>query len=191
MEQKQKFSSTFYKRWQITKTASLFALRRVRNSRVELVQLLSSGAFLKVWKLFAREKVFTNCRIVQTIPEKFPVGSFRQQKPYFTNTDSWNIIFIDLFLMVSVQTAEKSPTGRFFWKVHIVCLSRGLFSYKSPLFFNPNLGLKNSPTKALSRIKSFDRCDERLKALPLESATFWKRWTKTFIFALKLPVLEP
>ena len=25
----------------------------------------------------AREKVFTNCRIVQTIPEKFPVGSFR------------------------------------------------------------------------------------------------------------------
>ena len=25
---------------------------------------------------------------------------------------------------------------------------RGLFSYKSPLFFNPKLGLKNSPTKA-------------------------------------------
>ena len=47
LEQKQKFSSTFYKRWQITKTASLFALRRVRNSRVELVQLLSSCAFLK------------------------------------------------------------------------------------------------------------------------------------------------
>ena len=45
LEQKQKFSSTFYKRWQITKTASLFALRRVRNSRVEFVQLLSSGAF--------------------------------------------------------------------------------------------------------------------------------------------------
>ena len=47
MEQKQKFSSTFYKRWQIPKTASLVALRRVRNSRVELVQLSSSGAFLK------------------------------------------------------------------------------------------------------------------------------------------------
>ena len=27
-------------------------------------------------------------------------------------------------------------------------LSRGLFTYKSPLFFNPKLGLKNSPAKA-------------------------------------------
>ena len=27
-------------------------------------------------------------------------------------------------------------------------LSRGLFTYKSPLFFNPKFGLKNSPAKA-------------------------------------------
>jgi len=30
----------------------------------------------------AREKAFTNYRIAQIIPEKFPVGSFRQQKPF-------------------------------------------------------------------------------------------------------------
>jgi len=47
-EAKQKFLvELFTKSSQITKTASFFALRRVRNSRVELVQLLSSGAFLK------------------------------------------------------------------------------------------------------------------------------------------------
>ena len=48
-EAKQKFLvELFTKSLQIPKTASLVALRRVRNSRVELVQLLSSGAFLKV-----------------------------------------------------------------------------------------------------------------------------------------------
>ena len=40
LEQKQKFSSTFYKRWQITKTASLVAFRRRRN-------LYRLSAFLK------------------------------------------------------------------------------------------------------------------------------------------------
>ena len=33
--------------------------------------------------------------------------------------------------------------------MQIGCLSRGLFSYKSPLFCNPKLGLQNSPAKAL------------------------------------------
>ena len=46
------------------------------------------------------------------------------------------------------STAEKSPTGRFFWQVHIVCLSRGIFSFKIPLCFNPTLGLKHSPQNA-------------------------------------------
>ena len=65
--------------------------------------------------------------------------------------------------------------------MRVICLSRGLFSCKSPLFFNPNFGLKNSPTNALSRIRSFARCNERPEALPLDTATFCKRWTKTSV----------
>ena len=55
--------------------------------------------------------------------------------------------------------------------MHFVCLSRGLYSYKSPLFFNPKLGLKNSPAKALSRIKHFARCDEHPKGFALWKPT--------------------
>ena len=39
------------------------------------------------------------------------------------------------------------------------------------------------PENALSRIKCFARCDERPKALPLDTTTFCKRWTKTFVLA--------
>jgi len=55
---------------------------------------------------------------------------------------------LNRFLCSTAQTAEKSPTGRFFWQVSIVCLSRGIFSYKIPLFFNTNVVLKNSTAKA-------------------------------------------
>ena len=49
----------------------------------------------------------------------------------FNNTDSRKISHREVFL----ESAHRlSP--------------RGLFSYKSPLFFNPKLGLKNSPAKA-------------------------------------------
>ena len=49
---------------------------------------------------------------------------------------------------------------------------RGLFSYKSPLFFNPNFGLKNSPAKALLRLKCFALCGVRPKASPLDTTNF-------------------
>ena len=85
--------------------------------------------------------------------------------------------------MVSVQTAEKSPTGRFFWKVRVVCSLRGLFSYKSPLFFNPSFVLKNSPAKALPRTMCFALCGVRPKTLSLESVSFLKKaQPKTFRF---------
>jgi len=35
--------------------------------------------------------------------------------------------------------------------------------------------------KALHRIKYFAHCDERPKALPLETAIFWKKSSKTFV----------
>ena len=69
------------------------------------------------------------------------------------------------------ETAEKPPTGRFFWKVNIVCFFRVLFSYKSTLFCNSDSELQNSPAKAPDD-KVFARCDERPKALPLGTASF-------------------
>ena len=69
--------------------------------------------------------------------------------------------------------------------MRVVCFSRGLFSYKSPLFFNPNFGLKNSPAKAPDD-KPFARCDERPKALPLDTTNFLKKVrSKTSIFKAK------
>ena len=46
------------------------------------------------------------------------------------------------------STAEKPPTGRFFWQVRNAYPSRGIFSCKIPLCFNPNFGLKHSPPNA-------------------------------------------
>ena len=37
------------------------------------------------------------------------------------------------------------------------------------------------PKNALHRIKYFAHCDERPKALPLETAIFWKKSSKTFV----------
>ena len=61
-------------------------------------------------------------------------------------------------------------------------LLRVLFSYKSTLLPNPNFRLGNSPANAPDDKRFFTLCGVRPKALPLETATFWKRWTKTSIF---------
>ncbi len=63
------------------------------------------------------------------------------------------------------ETAEKPPTGRFFWKVNIVCFFRVLFSYKSTLFCNSDSELQNSPAKALPRQRRCALCGVRLRAL--------------------------
>ena len=128
--------------------------------------LYRSRAFRKVWKPCAIERVFTDWRTVQAVPEKFPVGSFRQQKPYFTNTDSWNIIFIDLFLMVSAQTAEKSPTGRFFWKVRTLCFSIQSLDWK----IHPQRRLTMRVEQV--QLEFFAFCGRRPKALPLDTTNF-------------------
>ena len=59
--------------------------------------------------------------------------------------------------------------------MRVVCSLRGLFSYKSPLFFNPSFGLKNSPAKALPRTKCFALCGVRPKTLSLESVSFFQK----------------
>ena len=69
---KLEFSSTFFKRWWVSKGQSPL------TPSAEGGTLLSSGAFEEVWNPFAREKGSKNGLQVQTIPEKFPVGSFRQ-----------------------------------------------------------------------------------------------------------------
>jgi len=58
-------------------------------------------------------------------------------------------------------TAEKPPTGRFFWVVRIGSLSGGLFSYKSPLFCKLKISLQNSPAKALPTQRCFELCGAR------------------------------
>ena len=70
--------------------------------------------------------------------------------------------------------------------MQIGCLSRGLFSYKSPLFCNPKLGLQNSPAKALDDkdVSSSAELDQRLclwKPQPFE-----KGWRKLLFFPHKL-----
>ena len=60
----------------------MVALRRGRNA---FIVRLSLGEF-GIENLFsiafsAREKVLENQFVLQSIPEKFPVGRFRQQKP--------------------------------------------------------------------------------------------------------------
>ena len=54
----------------------LGALRRVRNTRVELVQLLSSGAFSGVWTPFAREKGSMKRLSVESDLKNYPVDDF-------------------------------------------------------------------------------------------------------------------
>ena len=65
----------FSKSSRILKAEPLVALRRVRNT------LSVKAHFRGYGTPFASEKGSTNYRIVQSIPEKFPVGSFRKQKP--------------------------------------------------------------------------------------------------------------
>jgi len=61
----------------------LSTFSKVVQSRVKLWSPSAEGETLYYLKrIFAREKAFTNYRIAQIIPEKFPVGSFRQQKPF-------------------------------------------------------------------------------------------------------------
>ena len=77
-------------------------------------------------------------------------------------------------LMPSVQTAEKSPTGRFFWKVRIVCPSGGFSLTKAPSFSIQSLDWKIHPQRRLTmrveqvQLKCSALCGVRQRALP-----FW------------------
>ena len=80
------------------------------------------------------------------------------------------------FLKKSGFYCRKLPTGNFSGMV--TACNRFLKTFSLAKSFQT---FKN----ARSRIKSFARCDERLKALPLESASFLKKVrSKTFVFPL-------
>ena len=66
----------FTKSSQIPKAEPLVARRNERKSRVELVQLSSSGAFLRARGLFAREKVLENRLQVECDLKNYPVDDF-------------------------------------------------------------------------------------------------------------------
>ena len=71
-----KFYSIFFKKLRFPKAEPLVARRNERKSRVELVQLLSSGAFEEVWNPFAREKGSKNRFRVESNLKNYPVDDF-------------------------------------------------------------------------------------------------------------------
>ena len=77
------------------------------------------------------------------------------------------------------STAEKPPTGRFFWQVRNAYPSRGIFSCKIPLCFNPNFGLKHSPPNAPDDkgVSHSAECDQ---SFTLDWTTF-EKVDKTFV----------
>ena len=101
-----------------------------------------------------------------------------------------------LKILVWNSTAAKPPTGRFCWTVHDGSLlgpfsltKRAMHEQRNWTKFN--FMSRNYKAKfcreikrdlALSTIRYFERCGARPKALPLETAAFWKRLAKTLCF---------
>ena len=78
-------------------------------------------------------------------------------------------------------TAEKPPTGRFFWVVQYGSFSRGLFSYKSPLFCNPNLDCKIHAQRRLND-KDFRALRRSTKDAVFGNCHLLKKVDENFIF---------
>ena len=76
----------------------------------------------------------------------------------------WGFVRNRYVIWVQAQPARKTSHREVFLDCANRKLARGLFSYKSPLFCNPNFGLQNSPAKALStqKLSPAAACDQRL-----------------------------
>ena len=84
-------------------------------------------------------------------------------------------------VLENAPTAEKPPTGRFFWVVQYGSFSRGLFSYKSPLFCNPNLDCKIHPQRRLND-KDFRALRRSTKGFAFGNHSLLKKAGENFIF---------
>ena len=76
----------------------------------------------------------------------------------------WGFVRNRYVIWVQAQPTRKTSHREVFLDCANRKLARGLFSYKSPLFCNPNFGLQNSPAKALStqKLSPAAACDQRL-----------------------------
>ena len=80
-------------------------------------------------------------------------------------------------------TAEKPPTGRFFWVVRIGSLSRGLFSYKSPPLLQAENQLAKFTRKGASNAKVFRALrSSTSRRCPLDTCHLLKKVDENFIF---------
>ena len=83
-------------------------------------------------------------------------------------------------VLENAPKAEKPPTGRFFWVVQYGSFSRGLFSYKSPLFCNPNLDCKIHPQRRLND-KDFRALRRSTKGFAFGNHSLLKKAGENFI----------
>ena len=108
LEQKQKFSSTFYKRWQIPKTESLFALRRVRNT-------LSFRRIFESVKTFCKRKSFHKLPDCTDYPRKVPGGKFSEVETDVGLCDnkSLSYFYINIASRIQVSAVKNHPLDNF------------------------------------------------------------------------------
>ena len=85
---------------------------------------------------------------------------------------------------VQAQPARKTSHREVFLDCANRKLAWGLFSYKSPLFCNPNFGLQNSPAKAPDdkELRPLRRATSR--RCPLDTRHLLKKVDENFIFSL-------
>ena len=143
------FDRAFYKKLAVSKG------RAFGRSPQWAKHLIRGSAFLKVWKLFAREKVFTSCRIIQTILKNYPVDDFWRLSlelvHLWCKDESFYFICSGLRRRTDVRQHRNS----------IQPLSIFLFLYWFGVFHT-----LRSASKGFALLKP---------------TTFWKRWTKTLI----------
>ena len=88
---------------------------------------------------------------------------------------------------VQAQPARKTSHREVFLDCANRKLAWGLFSYKSPLFCNPNFGLQNSPAKAPDdkELRPLRRATSR--RCPLDTRHLLKKVDENFYFANSVP----
>ena len=91
---------------------------------------------------------------------------------------------------VQAQPARKTSHREVFLDCANRKLAWGLFSYKSPLFCNPNFGLQNSPAKAPDdkELRPLRRATSR--RCPLDTRHLLKKVDENFYFANSVPRVQ-
>jgi len=99
----------------------------------------------------------------------------------------WGFVRNRYVIWVQAQPARKTSHREVFLGCANRKLAWGLFSYKSPLFCNPNFGLQNSPAKAPDdkELRPLRRATSR--RCPLDTRHLLKKVDENFYFANSVP----